>query len=75
MPNDSQTNPPRPFAPWKAPSADYHEFLPKQPTIGKALPVEDHPQNKTLPKLFEPLSIRGVEWPNRMWVAPMCQCE
>lgn len=24
-------------------------------------------------KLFEPLTIRGVEFPNRVWVSPMCQ--
>ncbi|KAL1405417.1 hypothetical protein Q8F55_009048 [Vanrija albida] len=73
VPNDAATNPPRPFAPFKAPSADYPTFLPVQPTtIGAALPAADHPQNSNLPQLFEPIKIRGVEWPNRMWVAPMC---
>lgn len=26
-----------------------------------------------MPKLFEPIDIRGVTFPNRMWVSPMCQ--
>lgn len=29
--------------------------------------------NDTLPKLFTPLRIRGIEMPNRIWVSPMCQ--
>lgn len=29
--------------------------------------------NDSLPKLFTPLKIRGVELPNRTWVSPMCQ--
>lgn len=27
----------------------------------------------TSPRLFEPLSLRGVTFPNRVWLAPMCQ--
>ncbi|WRT66358.1 uncharacterized protein IL334_003313 [Kwoniella shivajii] len=52
----------------------YHEFLPLQTQpIGSLLPSDQYPQNENPPKLFEPLTIRGVEFPNRAWVAPMCQ--
>ncbi|GMK54448.1 hypothetical protein CspeluHIS016_0110340 [Cutaneotrichosporon spelunceum] len=40
--------------------------------IGALASVKLFPQNKNVPKLFEPITIRGVSWPNRMWVAPMC---
>ncbi len=26
-----------------------------------------------MPELFEPLTIRSVTFPNRVWVSPMCQ--
>lgn len=54
----------------------YPTFLPHPPTIiGSPLPADEFPQNAELPPVFKPLTIRGVEWPHRMWVAPMCQCE
>lgn len=59
----------------------YHEFLPAQPApIGSLLPVDKHLANAIVlkkggAKLFEPLVIRGVVFPHRMWVAPMCMCE
>lgn len=31
------------------------------------------PQNKTIPALFKPLTLRGVEFKNRIFVSPMCQ--
>ena len=53
----------------------YHTFLPQQERrIGKLLPSAKFPQNASPPKLFEPLTIRGHEFVNRAWVAPMCQC-
>lgn len=33
----------------------------------------DFPQNKTLPKLFQPITIRGCTFKNRAWMAAMCQ--
>ncbi|KAB5593589.1 NADH:flavin oxidoreductase/NADH oxidase [Ceratobasidium theobromae] len=55
-----------------APGVD--DFYPlNEPAIGTPLSKDDYPQNKTVPKLFQPLKIRGVEFKNRLWVAPMCQ--
>lgn len=72
--NPPNTNPP--FAPFKSEAADYPSFIPKQPgVIGALASAELFPQNKNVPKLFEPITIRGVTWPHRMWVAPMCMCE
>lgn len=54
----------------------YPTFLPAQPqAIGSLLPTEKFPQNAKPAKLFEPLTIRGVTFPNRCWVAPMCMCK
>jgi hypothetical protein len=33
----------------------------------------DCPQNETLPKLFQPITIRGCTFKNRAWMAAMCQ--
>jgi len=33
----------------------------------------DFPQNETLPKLFQPITIKGLTFKNRAWVTPMCQ--
>jgi hypothetical protein len=72
--NPPNTNPP--FAPFKGQAADYSSFIPKQPDqIGALASTKRFPQNKNVPKLFEPITIRGVTWPHRMWVAPMCMCE
>lgn len=64
-----------PFTPVAPPRvAGYHEFANVQRAeIGAIVPKEDAP-NAPLPKLFEPLTIRGVEWSNRLLVAPMCTC-
>lgn len=64
-------------APFPNPRAEgYHEYLPQQPyPIGSLLPAEKFKQNAKPPKLFDALTIRGVEFPNRAWVSPMCQCE
>lgn len=46
-------------------------FTPAQdPPAGTALGTTD---GTPVPKLFQPLKIRGVELPNRIWVSPMCQ--
>jgi len=51
------------------------EFYPLSvPAIGTPLPAEEGwPQNKELPKLFQPLKIRDVTFKNRIWASPMCQ--
>ncbi|KAG6287244.1 hypothetical protein E4U09_006260 [Claviceps aff. purpurea] len=47
-------------------------FTPEQdPVAGSA--VIPQPSGKTVPKLFTPLKIRGIQLPNRIWVSPMCQ--
>lgn len=43
----------------------------QQPPSGTA--VTPQPDNKTVPKLFTPLKIRGLELQNRIMVSPMCQ--
>jgi hypothetical protein len=66
-----------PIAPFcNAAVPGYATFLPQQPhAIGSLLDKDKFPQNKYPPKLFQPIEIRGVEFHNRAWVAPMCQCE
>ncbi|KAF8337982.1 FMN-linked oxidoreductase [Cantharellus anzutake] len=50
------------------------EYYPvSEPPPGTPLPADKHPENKDLPKLFQPLTIRGVTFKNRLWVSPMCQ--
>lgn len=64
---------PRPMAPFPAQSAQYPTYMPLQPvTIGSELKQEGSERQAAL---FKPITIRGVTWPNRMWVAPMCMCE
>ncbi|THH33155.1 hypothetical protein EUX98_g1062 [Antrodiella citrinella] len=48
-------------------------FIKTNPAIGTALPPCSFPQNTRLPKLFKPLTIKGVTFKNRAWVSPMCQ--
>ena len=64
------------FAPFPSASVpNYPTFLPEQPqAIGSLLDPKTFPQNEDPPKLLESISIRGVTFPNRAWVAPMCQC-
>ncbi|KAF9528423.1 hypothetical protein CPB83DRAFT_854595 [Crepidotus variabilis] len=45
----------------------YHQETP----AGTALIPQ--PNNKSIPKLFQPLQIRGVQFQNRIFVAPLCQ--
>ncbi|KAG9076147.1 hypothetical protein FRC06_009674 [Ceratobasidium sp. 370] len=50
------------------------EYYPaNEPSIGTPLSKDDYPQNKVIPKLFQPITIRDVTFKNRIWVAPMCQ--
>lgn len=76
IPDQHSNTKPEAYAPFASEGAPgYHTFLPHPPAvIGSPLPADRHPQNATLPPLFKPLKIRSVEWPHRMWVAPMCQC-
>lgn len=47
-------------------------FTPAQkPPSGTAL--NPQPDNKAIPKLFQPLTIRGVTFQNRIWLSPLCQ--
>ncbi|QRV92667.1 NADH:flavin oxidoreductase/NADH oxidase [Ceratobasidium sp. AG-Ba] len=48
-------------------------YPPNNPSIGTPLSKDDYPQNKTIPKLFQPLKIRDLIFKNRIWVSPMCQ--
>ncbi|THH05735.1 hypothetical protein EW145_g4579 [Phellinidium pouzarii] len=53
-----------------APNTSY--FTPAQlPPSGTAL--NPQPDGKPIPKLFQPIKIRGVEFHNRIFVSPMCQ--
>lgn len=64
---------PRPMAPFPAQSAEYPTYMPLQAvTIGSELKQEGSERQA---QLFKPITIRGVTWPNRMWVAPMCMCK
>ncbi|OWZ58869.1 oxidoreductase [Cryptococcus neoformans c8] len=51
----------------------YPIFLPEQPQpIGSLLDDNEYKQNKNPPKLFQPITIRGITFHNRAFVAPMC---
>ncbi|KZT30840.1 FMN-linked oxidoreductase [Neolentinus lepideus HHB14362 ss-1] len=55
-----------------APGAD--QYLPlNEPGVGISYSKEAHAANASLPKIFQPLTLRGVTFHNRVWVAPMCQ--
>ncbi|KAI0042481.1 FMN-linked oxidoreductase [Auriscalpium vulgare] len=50
------------------------EFYPiNEPSIGSSMSPDVFHQNKELPALFKPLTLRGVTFPNRVFVSPMCQ--
>ncbi|KFH48698.1 putative NADPH dehydrogenase-like protein [Hapsidospora chrysogenum ATCC 11550] len=54
-----------------APAKGISYFTPAQdPPSGTALGTQD---GSPIPKLFQPLKIRGIEMQNRIWVSPMCQ--
>lgn len=51
-----------------APAPGIEYFTPAQnPPAGTAL--DPQPDGKPIPKLFQPLKIRGVEFQNRIWVS------
>ncbi|KZT07032.1 FMN-linked oxidoreductase [Laetiporus sulphureus 93-53] len=55
-----------------APAPNVPYFMPAQnPPAGTAL--DPQPNGKPIPKLFQPLKIRGVEFHNRIWLSPLCQ--
>ncbi|GBE77697.1 Putative NADPH dehydrogenase [Sparassis crispa] len=54
------------------PGADQYYPL-NEPSIGSPYPESIYPQNATIPALFQPLSIKGITFKNRIFVAPMCQ--
>jgi len=66
-----------PLAPFLSTSVPgYPTFMPQQPQpIGSLLDSQEFPQNADPPKLFKPITIKGVIFSNRAWVAPMCQCK
>lgn len=43
----------------------------QQPPSGTA--INPQPDNKPIPKLFQPLTIRGTTFQNRIWLSPLCQ--
>ncbi|CAE6467531.1 unnamed protein product [Rhizoctonia solani] len=56
------------------PAPGVEEFYPlNEPRIGTPYTKDAYPQNKTIPKLFQPLQIRNMTFKNRIWVSPMCQ--
>ncbi|CAL1699589.1 unnamed protein product [Somion occarium] len=57
---------------FNAPAPNVPFFTPAQyPAAGTAL--DPQPNSKPIPKLFQPLRIRGVEFQNRIWLSPLCQ--
>lgn len=58
-----QYNDPAPGVPFYTPHQD--------PVAGTA--VVPQPSGKPIPKLFQPVKIRGLEFQNRIFVSPMCQ--
>ena len=66
------------LAPFPNPGAPNYPngYIPEQPyPIGALLPADKFPPNAKPPNAFEAVTIRGVTFPHRLWVAPMCQCE
>ncbi|TCD67429.1 hypothetical protein EIP91_012401 [Steccherinum ochraceum] len=64
-----------------APAPNISYYTPSQfPAAGTAAVPQDYPRSnreRLVPKLFEPLKIRGLEFQNRLWLSPLCQysCE
>ncbi|KAL5529466.1 hypothetical protein ACEPAG_5451 [Sanghuangporus baumii] len=55
-----------------APAPGIAYFTPAQvPPSGTA--VSPQPDDKPIPKIFQPLKIRGVEFHNRIFLSPLCQ--
>lgn len=57
---------------YNVPAEGIPYFTPAQiPPAGTA--VDPQPDGKPIPKVFQPLRIRGVEFQNRIWLSPLCQ--
>ncbi|KAI0345915.1 FMN-linked oxidoreductase [Trametopsis cervina] len=57
---------------YNAPAPGVPYFTPAQdPPAGTAF--DPQPDGKAIPKLFQSLKIRGVEFHNRIWLSPLCQ--
>ncbi|PCH34993.1 FMN-linked oxidoreductase [Wolfiporia cocos MD-104 SS10] len=57
---------------FNAPAPNVPFYTPAQnPAAGTA--VDPQPNGKPIPKLFQPLKIRGVEFQNRIFLSPLCQ--
>lgn len=62
-------------------TSNNHEVIPNIPTKGISYytPAQTPPSGtavdngQTIPKLFQPLTIRGVTFQNRIWLSPLCQ--
>lgn len=56
------------------PAPGVEEYYPlNEPEIGSVYSKDEYPQNKAVPKLFQPITLRDVTFKNRIWVSPMCQ--
>ncbi|GBE88885.1 FMN-linked oxidoreductase [Sparassis latifolia] len=57
---------------YNSPARGISYFTPAQyPAAGTA--VNPQPDGKLIPKIFQPLKIRGVEFHNRIFLSPLCQ--
>ncbi|KAI1790703.1 FMN-linked oxidoreductase [Ganoderma leucocontextum] len=57
---------------YNAPAPNVPYFVPHQhPPSGTA--VDPQLDGKVIPTLFQPITIRGVTFQNRLWLAPLCQ--
>ncbi|KAJ3530160.1 hypothetical protein NM688_g7751 [Phlebia brevispora] len=68
----SQSRMSNPYVNTPVPDADQYYPL-NDPSIGKPLPAKPYPQNAKIPLLFQPLTLKGVTFKNRIWASPMCQ--
>ncbi|KAG6885261.1 hypothetical protein C0993_003951 [Termitomyces sp. T159_Od127] len=57
------------------PVPDAYQYFPlNEPPIGSYMGhAKVNTEDKTIPALFRPLSMRGMDFKNRIFVAPMCQ--
>lgn len=59
-------NAPAPNTPYYTPAQ-----IPASGTAANPQPAADDGEVKTIPKIFEPLKIRGVTFHNRIWVSSL----
>jgi hypothetical protein len=55
-----------------APAPNTSYFTPAQ-VLPAGTALDPQPNGKPIPKLFQPLKIRDVEFQNRIWLAPLAQ--